>query len=421
MARILFLMPTKTYRASAFLLAAEKLALEVVVASERQQALESLTENKTLTLDFSNPDGASENIVAFATKVKLDAIIPVDEDTVVIAALALKTLGLPHNSPKSAMAAREKPRMRRLLTDAGLPSPDFSLVSIEDDFASVAREMSYPCVLKPTFLSSSRGVIRADDAGSFVNAANRISAILENLQLSTYDQKLAGQILVEDYIPGEEVALEGLLTEGHLKTLTIFDKPDPLTGPYFEETIYVTPSRHPESVQQRLRQAVTAAAQAMGIRHGPVHAEIRINQDRIWILEIAARSIGGLCARALRFENDMSLEELILLHAIGEDVGHVKREENASGVMMIPIPQKGTLRAVSGQKQALAVKHVDDIRITIPLSQEVVPMPEGNRYLGFIFARAETPQEVESALREGHRKLVFDIGQPCEDSEPSQG
>lgn len=412
MARILFLIPTKTYRASAFLAAAEKLALEVVVASERRQALEPLTENKTLTLDFSNPDGASENIVAFASRVKLDAIIPVDEDTAVVAALALKTLGLPHNSPESAIAAREKPRMRTLLRDAGLPSPDFSLVSVEDDFATVAKEMSYPCVLKPTFLSSSRGVIRADDARSFVNAASRISTILENLELSTYDQKLAGKILVEEYIPGEEVALEGLLTDGHLKTLAIFDKPDPLTGPYFEETIYVTPSRHPEPVQQRLRQAVTAAAQAMGIRHGPVHAEIRINQDGVvWILEIAARSIGGLCARALRFENDISLEELILLHALGEDVGHTKREENASGVMMIPIPQKGTLRAVSGEKQALAVKHVDNVRITIPLSQEVVPMPEGNRYLGFIFARAETPQEVESALRKAHGKLAFDIVQ----------
>lgn len=409
MPRVLFLMPTKTYRTSAFLAAAQKLNLRVVVGSEQQQALELFTHDKTLTLDFCEPEKAAQTILEFAQKSSIDAIIPVDEDTAVIASIASKSLSLPHNSPASAIAARQKHRMREILTRAGLPSPAYQVFSTRDEPEELAKKIEYPCVLKPLFLSSSRGVIRANEQAEFVSAFNKILSILAEPEIVKVDKKLSQRIMVERFVPGDEVALEGIFTDGRLKVLTIFDKPDPMEGPYFEETIYVTPSRHAEEIQNELADTVVEASTAMGIRHGAVHAELRINQDGVWLIEIAARSIGGLCSQVLRFEGDISLEELILRHAIGENIESASREKLAAGVMMIPIPEAGILKEIHGVKEAESVTGIESIKITIPITQKVVPLPEGNRYLGFIFARGEKPEEVEQSLREAHQRLEFKI------------
>ncbi len=409
MPRVLFLMPTRTYRARAFLAAAEKLGIEAVVGSERQQALEPFTGGTTVTLNFQSVDEAVERLVQFARQHPIDAIIPVDEDTAVLAAAASRALGLRHNSVAAALAAREKHRMRQLLRAHNIPAPEAKLLPVDAEPAKVAETVEFPCVLKPIFLASSRGVIRADSAAEFIRAFERLTAILAEPEVKRRGGALAETILVEPYIPGEEVVLEGLLTAGRLKVLAIYDKPDPLEGPYFEETIYVTPSRQPEAVQKRVAEGVSAAAAAMGIRHGPVHAELRINDRGVWVIEIAARSIGGLCASTLRFGRDISLEELIIRHALGDDVEGIQREAQAAGVMMIPIPRAGILEEVLGLSEALKVEGVEDVKITIPRSQKVVPLPEGDRYLGFIFSRGQTPEEVESALRTAHRRLTFVI------------
>lgn len=403
MPRVLFLMPTQTYRASAFLNAAFKLKLDAIVATEKQQALEAFTPQTTLTLDFHHPERATEKIVHLAREKPLDAILPVDEKTVVIATLAAQKLGLKHNSAEAALIARDKSRLRRILSEAELPSPSFRVVPITDSPDMIAKALTYPCVVKPLYLSRSRGVVRVNTREEFTSAFEDIKTIVAEAD------EPSDEILIEEYIPGEEVALEGIFTEGELKVLAIFDKPDPLEGPYFEETIYVTPSRHPQNVQTEIAETVQRSAAAMGLRHGPVHAELRINETGIWVVEIAARSIGGLCSHALRFDDDMSLEELILRHAIGEDIAEVEREKPASGVMMIPIYESGVLQEVRGVQQAQAVPHIEDLRITIPISQKVEPLPKGDRYLGFIFARAERPEQVEQALREAHRKLEFEI------------
>ncbi len=402
-------MPTKTYRASSFLAAAEKLSIDAVVGSEKKQALEVFTPDKTLTLDFSYPAKTIQKIVEFAQKKTLHAIIPVDEDTAVIGALASKALRLPHNPPESAFAAREKHLMRGILTKAGLPSPDYVVVPTQEEPAELAENADYPCVLKPLFLSSSRGVIRANDAAEFTSSFIKIKKILADPQIMKLDPKLSQKIMVESFIPGNEVAVEGIFTDGRLKILAIFDKPDPLNGPYFEETIYVTPSRHSDETQQQLRNTMLQASQAVGIKHGAVHAELRINQGGVWLIEIAARSIGGLCSKTLKFDGDITLEELILRHAIGENIEKLNREKQASGVMMIPIPKAGTLREITGLEEAKSVSGIEEIKITIPISQQVTPLPEGNKYLGFIFARSEKPEQVEESLRKAHVRLDFVI------------
>ncbi len=298
---------------------------------------------------------------------------------------------------------------------AGLPSPGHQTLSIDDDAKEAARQVGYPCVLKPVFLSASRGVIRANDPEEFVAAFQRIARILRSPDVVERRDPAAGLLLVEDFVPGEEVALEGLLDAGELRVLALFDKPDPLEGPFFAETLYVTPSRRPPEQQGELAECVAATARALGLHHGPLHAELRINERGMWMIEIAPRSIGGLCSRTLKFGAGISLEELILRHAVGLDIEGLSRETRAAGVLMIPTPKTGILREVDGVAAAEAVKGIRGVNISIPLGQEVFPLPEGHQYLGFIFAAAETPEQVESALRKAHRRLDLVIEPPAVD------
>jgi biotin carboxylase len=310
------------------------------------------------------------------------------------------------------MACRDKFLMRVALQRAGIRGPRFERLPLAADPAAAAARAPYPCVLKPLSLSGSRGVIRADDESGFVEAFRRVAAILARPDARGLGGATDRMVLLESYLPGTEVAVEGLLTHRDLRVLAIFDKPDPLEGPWFEETIYVTPSRRAPEEQRAIEEETARAATALGLTDGPLHAELRVRDGLPTLVEIAPRSIGGLCSRALRFGGGISLEELLLRHAVGLDGAGAPRETTASGVMMIPIPRSGVLEAVRGQDAARAVRGIEDLRLTIPLGAPVEPPPEGARYLGFLFARAETPGGVEAALREAHGRLDVAIAAP---------
>lgn len=424
-------MTTTTYRAAAFLEAAARLGVPVTVGSERPQALQAANPAGHLTLDFRDRAKATRTVLEFAERHPIGAVLAADDEGVILAAAAAEALRLPHNPVPAVRAARDKHRTREMLAEAGLNCPWYLRVPADRAPAELARQVSFPCVVKPVSLSASRGVIRADDPVGFVAAFRRVSSMQQTQGTGERshngtDGELVGSawevprnageipgspgdILVEGYIPGIELALEGLLVEGELKVLAVYDKPDPLEGPFFEETIYVTPSRLPAAARQEIAAAGARAVRALGLRTGPVHIELRLNDGGPWILEVAPRSIGGLCARTLRFDGGLSLEELILRQALGMDVRSLEREPGAAGVMMIPIARAGLLRDVRGQEEARAVPGIEDLKLTIPLGQEVVPLPEGSRYLGFIFARTARPEDAEAALREAHRRLVFEI------------
>lgn len=409
MARVLLLLPTRTYRAHDFMEAARRLGLEVTVGSERRQAFASLFPGGHLQLDFHRPRQAVRAIAAFARSYPLDAVVAVDDDGTLLAAAAAKALRLPYNPVTAVAATRNKHRLRRKVAAAGLPSPRFERLSVADDPVRAVPRMPFPCVLKPLHLAASRGVMRADDADQFVAAFERLAAILRIPDVVQRNGRLARHVLVETFIPGAEVALEGLLVGGALTVLAVFDKPDPLDGPFFEETLYVTPSRLPADVQADVAAQTAKAAAAIRLREGPVHAEWRVNDHGAWLIDMAARSIGGLCSRVLQFGAGMSLEELLLMQAVGADVAAYERESTAAGVMMLPISRRGVLRAVDGREAARRVPGIVGLAITIALGQEVVPLPEGVQYLGFLFARGDTPEEVEAALRRGHQCLSFTI------------
>jgi biotin carboxylase len=294
------------------------------------------------------------------------------------------------------------------MSGAGLRVPAFRKLRIESDPSEAAALVDFPCVLKPLGLSASRGVIRADDPDAFVAAFRSVVSILEGADVR-HKGSDTEHLLVEDYWPGREVALEGLLESGTLRVLALFDKPDPLEGPTFEETIYVTPSRLPDEIRPAVDREVAEGCRALGLSEGPVHAELRVHDGHPWLIEVAARTIGGLCSRALRFGAGITLEELVLRHALGRPARDESREKRASGVMMIPIPRAGILREVRGLESARASALIEEVTITMHRGARLEPLPRGDRYLGFIFARGDDPADVERALRDAHGRLTAEI------------
>jgi len=397
-ARLLILLPTSTYRAPDFMDAARAVGAEVVVGSDRRQALAGSMGDRAVVVDLGDPGAAVEAIAELHARQPLDGIVAVDDQGVVAAALAAERIGLAHNSPASVAATRDKAAMRALLGAASVPQPRFAVIGPDDDPGGVG----YPAVLKPLALSGSRGVIRANSRDEAVAAAARIRAMLAA-------DGGGSQLLAEELLAGPEVAVEGMLRASELEVLAVFDKPDPLEGPFFEETIYVTPSRLGPAVAGSVAEVTARACAALGLKEGPVHAELRITPEGPKVIEVAARSIGGLCARTLRFGAGVSLEELIVRHALGLPTGDLRREAAAAGVMMLPIPRSGTLVGVAGVESARQVEGIVDVVVTIPRGRPVVALPEGDRYLGFLFARGATPVAVESALRAAHGALFVSV------------
>lgn len=404
MARVLLLLPAAGYRNEDFLSAAQKLNVEVITAADYCHRLAPLMGmSPILSLPFDRPAIALQKALVSLGR-RVDAVLAVDDHGLELAALLREKLGLPGNSPQAVRATRDKLAFRQRLESNGFNCPHFQIVGSGTDLMALASSVRYPVVVKARRLSASRGVVRADDAASLVRAVAQVRRI------QAFADREAAQLglIVEEFIPGAEYALEGLLDAGGLRVLALFDKPDPLDGPYFEETLYVTPSRLPVQSQVAIAGDVARACASAGLASGPVHAEVRVNDQGIWLLEVASRSIGGLCGRVLDHRLGMPLEELILRDALGMPVPPPANDE-AAGVMMIPIPERGIFRRAKGLKAARAVPGVDDIRITAQAGQSVAPPPEGSGYLGFIFCRAAVPQAAEAALRAAHAKLDFEI------------
>jgi biotin carboxylase len=397
--RVLLVAATTGYQTQRFEETARRLGFDVTLGIDRCVHLEGSWGKEAVPLRFEKPEAAASTLAKVSPKP--DGIVAVGDKPAEIASLAAASLKLPFHPRDAVLASRNKWLARKRFEAAGLPVPEYFFMPGHMEPEEGARRVLFPCVVKPLGLSGSRGVIRANVQQEFCAAVKRIRALLQAPDIRRAREEDLGYILVESYIPGREFAVEGILTGGRLKALAIFDKPDPLEGPFFEETIYTTPSRESESVQASLIEATQAGVRALGLKDGPIHAEMRHNEHGVWLLEIAARPIGGLCAGALRFNDAVSLEELIIRHAVGEDVTHLRREEIASGVMMIPIPASGIYNGVSGVSP--------DVIITAVPGQRLLQLPEGSSYLGFIFKRAETPALVEQALRDAHSALHFDI------------
>jgi len=409
--RLLLLTSKLGYQARSFAEAAARLGITVVFGSDRCHQLDDPWKDAALPLHFERPEEAAAEIVRAAASQPIDAILALGDRPTIAAARAASALGIEYSPPEAVETCRNKLRQRTVLRAAGLPVPEFFSFTLREEPSKVLARVRFPCVVKPLTLSASQGVIRANNAKEFTAAVARIRALLETPELQVTREPELHRLLAEDYIPGREVAVEGVLEEGHLRILAIFDKPDPLEGPYFEESIYVTPSRLHEAEQQAITACTRSCVAALELTHGPLHAEFRINASGPWVIEVQPRPIGGLCSRVLRFGPDrILLEDLLVRHVLGLEGRELKREEAAAGVMMIPVPASGIFEGVEGSEEARAVPGIVEMEVTTRVHDYIAAWPEGASYLGFLFARTDTPQEAESALRAAHAKLRFDIG-----------
>lgn len=411
--RILLLSTTTGYQLRSFGEAAGELGIDLLFATDRCRTLDDPWRDAAVPVRFHEERRSVNAVVAAASERPIDGVIAVGDRPVVLAARIAAALGLPGNPPVAAAASAHKALARAAFAAAGLPAPWHLRARVGDGLEAVLRQVRYPAVVKPVALSGSRGVIRADSPRELREGFRRVSALLARPEVRARRTGAEHEVVIEGFIPGREFAVEGLLTRGHFQPLALFDKPDPLDGPFFEETIYVTPARVDADDERRILSTVDAAARALGLRHGPVHAECRVNADGVFVLEVAARPIGGLCSRVLRFDlpdrGRLTLEHLLLRHATGENVSSVRREEAAAAVMMIPIPRRGVFRGTIGEDDARHVRFVEDVRITAKLDQLLEPLPEAGSYLGFVFARAPRPGEAEAAVREAHSRLTFKV------------
>jgi biotin carboxylase len=395
-----------------FAAAAERHAVELVYATDRCDQLEDPWGDRAIPVRFHEEWKSVDALLKALEPRPVDGILAVGDRPTVMAAQVARLLNLPSHPPEAAVAARDKRLAREKFKNAGLLVPTSFAVPMSVDPMSVLPRVAFPAVLKPTVLSGSRGVIRADDPASFAAAFDRIRRLLSSDEVKEMRDPESDVIQIEQYIPGSEYAFEGLLYRGQLRTIAIFDKPDPLEGPFFEETIYVTPSQANPGIQEQIALAIKRAVQTLGLYHGPIHAECRVNSKGVYVLEVAARPIGGLCARTLHFERlgqTVGFEDILLMHAADLPTMEWRREHLASAVMMIPIPRSGTFRRVDGVDAAGHVPYIDEIHITAKPDQQLQALPEGASYLGFIFARAATTRDAEGAVREAHARLRFTI------------
>jgi biotin carboxylase len=410
---ILFVTTTTGYQARAFERAAAELGVALVHASDRCNVLEDPWRDGAIPVDFRDEEAAARLIETSLAGQRVSGVVASGDRPARVAAAVAPALGVRYHTLAGVRAATNKLAARGRWLAAGLPMPWFVRVGAADTLGDIADRVRFPAVVKPLALSGSRGVIRVDDGPALEEALSRVRRILRSPDVRAAGAEASGDVLVEGFVPGRELALEGVMEDGMLRVLAIFDKPDPLDGPYFEETIYVTPAALGGGARRVVAGTIAHAALALGLNHGPIHAECRVNDAGVFVLEVAPRPIGGLCARVLRFASErddpVAFEELLLRHARGEVLARYGREAGAAGVMMLPIPREGRLRRVHGIAAAEAVPHVDEVAITAKPDQLLVPLPEGTSYLGFIFARAAGPREVVAALRDAHAALTFDI------------
>ncbi len=392
MPRAVVVLPSTTYRAHDFVSAAESLGIDLVVASENPPPFDM--GDRYLHIDCSDPQGAADSITALGDETAFDGVVAADDAGVMIASLAGTTLGLAANTPDAARTTRDKLLLRNRLATTEVPQPRFAVLEPTRSSAEKApNAVGFPLVVKPLSRSASQGVIRVDRPQDLSPTVERVRHIIG-------DRRHSQRLLLEAYLPGDEVAVEGIIGNGELMVLAIFDKPDTSEGPSFPETILVTPSRLSDENQQECIRVAEAALRGLGLTHGPVHIELKIHNGRASVLEVAARSIGGLCSRSLNFGlMGTTLESLILRNAVGMDKPELRREQHASGVLMIPIPRSGILNSIEGIDQARTIPNITGVDITINVGSDVLAPPEGDRYLGFVFARADAPQTVETALR----------------------
>ncbi len=390
--RLLLVAPYASYRTAPFIDAARRLRVDLLLLSSNSGG-SFPTGVAGASFDPSKPGDAERLAFELHRRQPFDGVCGTDDSTVETASRIGAKLGLRANPPGAVALTRDKLAARRVTAAAGIAVPGYVSLPAHMSPDRLSSMPPFPVVVKPLALSASRGVIRVDCPTRLPAAIGRVRRLLAEEGVPD------SAILIESYVPGFEVAVEAILVDGRLHPLAVFDKPDPLVGPYFEETYYITPSRLPVARLDEMLRLLAAVCRALGLVQGPVHAEFRFNEQGIWPIEVAARTIGGRCAQLLSTGSGRTLEELVVMQALGAMPPEVRRSK-ARGVLMVPVPASGVVRRVEGIGEARRVAGIERVEIDVSTGQMLSAWPEGGAYPGFVFSSGVTPLDAERALRE---------------------
>jgi hypothetical protein len=381
MKKVLLVIPEKSYKSNDFVVAAKRLKIPFSIITDSQQVSERLSDN-IIVYNFQK-----DISLEILEKLKnITHILPVDHSSLEFAAKLRDLLSATGNSYVSVMNAMDKYKSRTIFNDVTEVKIKNAYINDPKDLITFMSKINIG-VLKPTRGTASNKVIK-------VTQQNMDQLLIQNI-IKDCDEN---ELIIEEFIEGDEYAFEGILIDSKLSKFVVFEKPLAFVEPYFEESIYITPSNLSNEIIESVHKRLQKACQKLGLTNGPIHAEFKISNNEVFLIEINPRMIGGLCSRCLSFGLfKQSLEELILLSFSTGKFKKVELLSNYVGVLMLPVPKSGKFISIN-HNEIMKIENVSSVDITVSKNTLLQMPPNGERYLGFVFSQGENKSVVMRAL-----------------------
>ncbi len=381
MKKLLLVIPENSYKSNDFVVAAEKLGIDFLIITDSEQVSSKFSD--TVIINKFDAELNKNNL----KKLKdVTHVLPVDHSALKFSGYLVDLLEVKGNKLESINLSMNKYESRKIFNSLLDIKVNNEIIKNIDDVNTFINKNG-TSVLKPIYGTASKSVLK-------INNVEKNKEQIEKLMQDCFDQDL----VIEEYIDGKEYALEGTIINSELKKIVIFDKPVEYKHPYFEESIYITPSELSSEAEKRVVSIVDKACKKIGLEDGPVHVEFKINENQIFIIEINPRMIGGLCSRCLSFGLfKVSLEEIILHAFMNNELKNIELLNNYVGVLMIPTPKSG--KFISINKEELEnIPNISNVEITVPEGSDLLEPPYGDKYLGFAFSQGIDKKTVNESL-----------------------
>ena len=381
MKKLLLVIPENSYKSNDFVFAAEKLGIDFMIITDSEQVSSKFSD--TVIINKFDAELNKNNI----KKLKdVTHVLPVDHSALKFSGYLVDLLEVKGNKLESINLSMNKYESRKIFNSLLDIKANNEIIKNIDDI-NIFINKNGTSVLKPNYGTASKSVLK-------INNVEKNKEQIEKLMQDCFDQDL----VIEEYIDGKEYALEGTIINSELKKIVIFDKPVEYKHPYFEESIYITPSELSSEAEKRVVSIVDKACKKIGLEDGPVHVEFKINENQIFIIEINPRMIGGLCSRCLSFGLfKVSLEEIILHAFMNNELKNIELLNNYVGVLMIPTPKSGKFISIN-KKELENIQNISNVEITVPEGSDLLEPPYGDKYLGFAFSQGIDKKTVNESL-----------------------
>ena len=381
MKKLLLVIPENSYKSNDFVVAAEKLGIDFLIITDSEQVSSKFSD--TVIINKFDAELNKNNL----KKLKdVTHVLPVDHSALKFSGYLVDLLEVKGNKLESINLSMNKYESRKIFNSLLDIKVNNEIIKNIDDVNTFINKNG-TSVLKPIYGTASKSVLK-------INNVEKNKEQIEKLMQDCFDQDL----VIEEYIDGKEYALEGTIINSELKKIVIFDKPVEYKHPYFEESIYITPSELSSEAEKRVVSIVDKACKKIGLEDGPVHVEFKINENQIFIIEINPRMIGGLCSRCLSFGLfKVSLEEIILHAFMNNELKNIELLNNYVGVLMIPTPKSGKFISIN-KEELEKIPNISNVEITVPEGSDLLEPPYGDKYLGFAFSQGIDKKTVNESL-----------------------